>query len=78
VGGTDRGRPRQAQLRRTTLGEEAGRRRRLRAGDPVRRADRRQASRAVRPCRPGLRAWAVHQARARRGRVGSEQARPTD
>ena len=52
VGRAARRRPLQAQLLRAALVEDAGLRRRLREGHPLRRADRAAAARAVRPIDP--------------------------
>ena len=60
LGRADRRRSGQAQLRRAALGEEAGCGRRLRAGDALRRSDRRPAEGAVRPDRPRVCPGAVH------------------
>ena len=72
VGRADRRRPLQTQLQRAALGEEAGRRRRLRARHALRRADHPAPPRAVRAHRPGALARALHPARPRRRRMGLE------
>ena len=76
LGGVARRRPGQAHLLRAALGEEAGLGRRLRAGDALRRADRR-AKRRVQFARidPAVGARAVHPARAGRGRLAVRIAR---
>ena len=75
LGGADRRRAGQAQLRRAPLGEETGRRRRLRTPHAVRGANSRPATGAVLAHRPGLCSRTVHPPRTGRGRMGS---RPFD